>query len=565
MDKEHDEILNELIKYYDEGKDESVTSDEENIDDTIVISKNTPAPQEETFGDTVIVNVKQKHTEPDEPTDEAVTDETTAIPKVKPEEPIEEVFGNLGLDGKPIDTNDHAQDTQNMQRRHIDINPVEFHNEPEPEEIPKKKRGIWYALKPLWATIITCLCLYLLGLAYINGYVDTFIFNFKCNLELICESIGIEYHPFDDTTSANPYPAVLSDEGDTIYLSMAEASENYTEHNNVREDAPSEYGDISEYRKCLPFEEADNSDFSAYYNGVVCAKSNYICYLNGYGEKEWEYNTSVSDPILSTSGEYIAIAAKEGTQVNLYKGSEFIYSTDVPNKIKTCKVSYDGDIVLVTEQPAYKGAVIVINKKGEEVFSWVSGVNYITSASPLKGRNISVLLTDTSARMTSYVMQFDIYSPDPINAVEIKDTLLYDASFSANIAYASGDNCISAVNPDGGIVYDIRFDSAYITHSDSDKYGNRLVTFTENYIPAMNVYDTDGGLVYSGTIETSPDCIDIFESTVLYNNEREVICNNTDKNHCTAYTSPMSVRDLILLNEDSYVIVYEDTLEFIGV
>ena len=76
---------------------------------------------------------------------------------------------------------------------------------------------------------------------------------------------------------------------------------------------------------------------------------------------------------------YIAIAAKNGTQLSLYKDNELLFSLDTDNKILSCDVSERGDIALITERSAYKGAVIVINKRGEEIFSWASGVNYITS------------------------------------------------------------------------------------------------------------------------------------------------------------------------------------------
>ncbi len=559
MDKERDEILNELIKYYDGDVQEAPEKpEEESIDNTIVIHKSTPAPQEETLGDTMVVKPKASS----EKEQVQTIEETTAvhIPQKAPE-PVEEVFGNLGLDGKPL----IADDTENSEppkRRRIDIEPVVFNHEPE-EEYSQDRTGIWYALKPLWATMIVCMCIFFVFVLYVKGYVRTYIYNFTSNLEFICESLGIDY-PFTEDVSVNPYPSVLS--GDTdIELSPSEAGEGYTERNNVHEETESGYAGIKEQKKLLPFDEAGSSDFSAYKNGVVCTKSNYICFLNASGKTEWEYSTSVPNPILSTAGDYIAIAAKNGTQVSLYNGADFVYSTDAPARIKTCRVSEEGDVVIVTEKTSYKGAVVVINKNGEEVFSWASGINYITSASPVKGRNVAVVLADTSSRVKSYIMMFDIKSPDPTGGIELTETLVYDASYSGNTVYASGDNSIVSVNPDGETNYDIRFDDVHITRSDSDHRGNRLVTFTKQHIPAMNVYNKNGELVYSGNIEASPDCIDIYGTTVLYNNGRDIMCGDIKDETLTAYTAPMAVKDLILLNSSTYVIVYEDTLEFIGI
>lgn len=566
MDNERDDFLNNLIKYYDDKDSESeqeTVSPPETSGDTIVLPKSPQLPHDENLGDTVIVNTVSK------PHETVVTDngETTAIPVAHTEknEPVEEVFGNLGLDGKPL-----VQEETPKPRRRIEIpDPVTFGTAKTSVSIeqPIKKTGVWHSLKPLWASVIVTVLLSSLYCAYKDGYIDKYIFNFKCNLELICERLGIDYNPFDYTeySESNPDPTVLSGFAGTITLSKAEAGEGYTEKNNVRTEDFSDYNSIKEYRSCLPFDDAGNSGFSAFDNGIVCAKSNYICYLTEKGEKKWEFRTSVSEPIISTSGNYIAIAAKNGTDVCLYESDKLMYTAYTDNKIKSCKVSYNGDIVLVTEKQAYKGAVVVLNKKGEEVFSWVSGVNYITSATPLKNRKVAVTLTDTSKNVISYIMIFDIYSPDPIGAAELTDTLLYDSSFSSDMAYASGDNCIAAVNLSGETVYDVRFDSVAITRSSSDAYGNRLVTFTENYIPAMNLYNKKGELIHSEVIDASPDCTDIYESTVLYNNGREIICGDVESDKRTVYTAPMNVKQLILINDSSYAAIYEDTIEFIGI
>ena len=89
------------------------------------------------------------------------------------------------------------------------------------------------------------------------------------------------------------------------------------------------------------------------------------------GEKKWEHETQISNPILSVSGKYIAVAGKDSTHLNLYKGKKLLYAIDIPDRIKTCSVSEKGDVALITDKTAYKGAVSVFNKKGEEVFSWI--------------------------------------------------------------------------------------------------------------------------------------------------------------------------------------------------
>ena len=135
MNKENDNFLDDLIDYYDNAEDDLAGQ-------TTVIpaSVSQSAPPEETFGDTVVVNIKQK--EPDKPTDDVI-DEPTVVniteDNVEPEIPADEVLGNLDVYGNVI------QKDETFVKR--DINPPAPTPAPTPvsastaEGTPMKKNG----------------------------------------------------------------------------------------------------------------------------------------------------------------------------------------------------------------------------------------------------------------------------------------------------------------------------------------------------------------------------------------------------------------------------------------
>ena len=529
MNNEHDELLNDLINYYG-------SPDEENSGDTTVIPaiKTENAPPEETFGDTLIMNIKPQPTA-------VATEETTVvdIPQMQePEIPQDEVFGNLDIHGNVI-----GERPQERERRVIDT-PTPQTRRRTTDTIPVRKTGVWYSLKPLWATIIVCVMLVFSYLFYITdtGIVGIYKSNFSYNFSLLMRVFGIEYNPQKEVPvigDANPFTLTAYAEGEGAV-----------------------YDTVSERKASVPFSGADTASFEKYNNGVVCAKSNYLCFINKNGSKKWEHETQISNPIVAVAGKYIAIAGKDSTHLNLYKGNKLVYAVDISDKIKSCSVSEKGDVALVTDKTAYKGGVSVINKKGEEVFSWISGVNYITSAAMLKSRNVAVSLVSSENNVKSYVMLFDIYSTDPINGTEITDALIFDSVPYKNNAYVSADSSISSVNADGELNYSVRFDNMDITHTASDAKGWRAVSYTEANLPYINVYNKRGSLYSSAQTESIPGYIDLYKSTVLYNNGRDVICGEPDDVK-TCYSAPMTVKNLIMMNRNTYMIVYENSLEII--
>ena len=545
MNDENDKILDELISYYD-------NVDDDFSGDTTMIPpiKSEEAPKDETLGDTMVV----KPITPKEPiAEEATTEETTVInvplseePQAtiniplseEPEIPQDEVFGNLDIDGNIITT-----PQEDMMRRATQKNIPTRRPAQEGSYAPPRKTGLWYRLKPLWATIIVCIMLVASYMFHITdtGIIGIYKSNFAYNFSLIMRVFGVEYNPIKEVPiiGSNPFFITAYAEGEDPL-----------------------YDEIDEKRASIPFTGADSASFEKYDKGVVCVKSNYMCYIDKNGDKKWELDTQISDPILSVSGKYIAIAGKDSTHLDLYKGKKLVYAVSVPDKIKACSVSEKGDVALVTDKSAYKGAVSVYNCKGEEVFSWISGVNYISSVAMLKSRNVAVSLVSTENSVKSFVMVFDIYDTDPINGTEITESLVFDSTPRKNTVYTSADNAISSINNDGELNYSVRFDGMDISHTATDKRGWRGVSFTEANLPYINVYNRSGDLYASTQIESIPDCMDLYKSVVLYNNGRDIICGVIDDTK-TRYCAPMTVQKLILINKSTYMIVYENSLEII--
>lgn len=536
MDNEHDKLLDDLINYYDSPDSDALGGD------TTIITPPQKTPHEEILGDTLIVNTISSEDETNiRPDDDG---DTIAVSVPEREEhiiPQDEIFGNLDIDGNVMPYSPRRE-----VRRAPEIPRPQEHGTSDTQSV--RRRGIWYSLKPLWATVIVCVMLVLSYSFYTadSGIVGIYKSNFSYNLSLILRVFGIEYDP------SGQLPVIGSEINDFFEIT-ASAEE---------ETSAVTYDDIHGVKATVPFSEADTAEYKKYANGIVCVKSNYICFISKNGEIKWENETQISNPTVSVAGKYIAVAGKGSTHLCLYKGSETVFDTDVADKIKTCSVSEKGDVALVTEKEAYKGAVSVINKKGEEVFSWISGVNYVTSAAMLKSRNVAVSLVSAENSVKSYVMVFDIYDTEPVNGTEFSDSLIFGSEQRKKNAYIAADNLIASIDSHGETNYIINFDGMDIIHNAVDSKGWCAVSCTSENLPYINVYNRRGALYASVQTESVPDCIDLYKSAILYNNGRDILCGETDDIK-TRYAAPMTVKNLVMINKNTYLVVYENSLQII--
>ena len=581
MDKEREDILNDLIQYYDgskkpepeeEASAEENAADEINMGDTIAVPapKSAPTPEAEDMGQTRVVKPIEtgdmgETRQIDKVTD--IPDEELLANNTEDAEPVtEEILGCLDLSGKPIDPAPAtAPVIEEPQQQEEEMHRYRREREyDEPEEIPKRRGGIWYSLKPLWVTMIVCAIAVAAFEFYRteDGFIGMYKRNFNDNMRVIFDKFGwnwIDYDKLQIVGKADGQDRILAanDNQTTVVNGTAEKD-------NKPEEKKSLYKRIGDKKTVIPFADADSAAFMESGKGIVCAKSNYACYISSDGKTRWETETTISNPVADTGGRYLAVASKGGRQVSLYRDDKLQYTVDVDNSIRDCKVSAKGDIVLLTDKPSYKGAVLMINRKGEKVFSWSSGVNYITGIEVLDNRHIAVALSNTDESVTSYLMLFDIRSTEPKNGVEIKDTLLYEIFTDGKSICINGDNYIAKLSSGGDVQYDQRFDDVLITHSANDDVkGTRVLTYNEHNLPYLAMYDKKGKSMEAYRIENTPDFLSVYGTTIAYNNGRTIICGNIRDEEKTAYRAPREIKKLILLSNSSYAVVYGDCLEIV--
>ncbi len=344
---------------------------------------------------------------------------------------------------------------------------------------------------------------------------------------------------------------------------------NFKSDNTQYSETPSPesaYSAKAESSVTVSFDGANNTEFMPYKNGIICARTNYMSFIDKTGALVWETETAIVNPILKTAGNYIMLAEDGRNKICLYESGKLLYDTDDPDPIIGANVSSNGDVIAVTNKASYKGGISVYNKTGARIFSWASGSDAVLCADiSASSRRAAVSLLNTDTTVKSSIQLFNINQSDSYAKIEADNTVIFDISFKGNILNAFGDNRIVGISDSGKVVYDTVFDTAQLTHSASDDNGNKLLSLDDGNIPMINMYSGDDKLIGSVPLTGVTDFIDIEGKKLLYNIGRDVFFGKINSKSILKYTAAMDIKKLMIISNDAFVIVYSNSLEIVTV
>jgi len=424
------------------------------------------------------------------------------------------------------------------------------------EEIPQQEdeRLIEPMIKPILKWLIPLLLVLALVIFFMTSElsaVKTYRENFIANISRIMYNMGIE-------PGSEPEEKIeeKTEQENTVEYKEVKATQSNDRVAQYRTDVANDV--------MITFDGASNSEFAKYRDGVLCTKTNYLCYINKDGEKEWEKNISITDPILKVEGDYYVIAQNGGIRFALCSGQDEVYELNAENNILSANVSANGDVVLITEKAGYKGAIYVYNKRGDNAFAWSSGSSSIISADiSAKSRRVAAALLNTDSTVKSGVYLFNIKKPDSYAQRVFDDSIIYNVDFKDDNLNIFADNAMLGMRKSGNISYHIDFGTTELASSAIDDNGDKLLLFTGTSIPVMNIYNNRGKLKNTVSSRKLPDFAYVHDGNVIYNVDREIFLSKLNARIPYKYTAAMDIQGLIPIDEKSFMVIYSNSVSVI--
>jgi len=115
--------------------------------------------------------------------------------------------------------------------------------------------------------------------------------------------------------------------------------------------------------------EKDVLKFShSYNNKIVILENNLLESYNQEGNKEWELDINIANPLYNDSNRFLAIAEKDGKKLYLINENNLAWQKDLEGNIFQIYVNKNGYVGVAMSTTGYKTVIVLYNPSGEEMF-----------------------------------------------------------------------------------------------------------------------------------------------------------------------------------------------------
>ncbi len=249
--------------------------------------------------------------------------------------------------------------------------------------------------------------------------------------------------------------------------------------------------------------------------------------MNQKGETIWSADISLSSPQVETGGAYVLAADLGGNhEAVLYRDGELVQEFPITKDIISAKVNKKGTVAIATAADGYKGSVVVIDKKGRELFRWNSGDGYIMDLDISdNGHYLAVAQLSSAGSQADARIQFiDLFQKKVIETAERPGRIIGEIRFSGTKLITVSDVELCGYSGGGKLLYEVSFagkrPGKYDISSDKilafsayDHLGNSV----------LELYNLRGKLVGRYMADSPVTTLAVHEDRVIVANQRDIL------------------------------------------
>lgn len=273
--------------------------------------------------------------------------------------------------------------------------------------------------------------------------------------------------------------------------------------------------------------DADKQKYILAYDKYIGILSNSKLEIyNSYGAKSTEVDVAISNPIICTNGNYLAIAEDGGQKAYLIADEKIIWENSVEGNITKINVSKSGNVSIITEGTSYKSVIMTFDKSGKELFkTYLASTIAVATDISVDGKYLAIAEVNINGVLLNSSIK--IIEIDKASSGDSINSIVYRYSAEAgkvitNIKYQEKGQLVC--------IYD---DSIHMIYQDQESV---LTEFNHN----VQIADIN---LKSYTVRTEE------ESMGFLRVKTNVILNNIISNADTTYTVDSAIRELKSYNQ----------------
>lgn len=186
---------------------------------------------------------------------------------------------------------------------------------------------------------------------------------------------------------------------------------------------------VSENFTGYTFEVGIDSVHSPFGGGLVVLNKDSLKIINAAGLEDLSEQLKYSSPQLMTGDDRIIAYDKGGNEISIFGSYALLKQITEENPILWCNMNKNGDLLVLTEEPGYKGSVKLYSEDYKQQFQWSSSEYYIISGCiNSNGDTISLLCTGGEQRKT-FIRTYNIHTEQPLYDIELGNSILYSMEY----------------------------------------------------------------------------------------------------------------------------------------
>ena len=403
------------------------------------------------------------------------------------------------------------------------------------------------------------------------SFIENYSYNFKMNILALTRHFGIELsEPVQEFLQDLSTPEPAAADGAADYQPDNQQETDTDAEQARAEDIPDveftepepENKETKNYPVAL--EDASSAQYERYRGYLLCVNETAVMAFDTDGKSLWAVGIHMSNPILQVNGNYYMVAERGGKKIMAFDGKRLLFETQADGNIKSASISSNGDIAVVSDKEYYKGAVIVINKNGDRIFSWNSGADAVIDADISAGsRRLAVSLLNTEDGALSRVMLFDISKTESYAQAEFSGSVVFDVRFLGEVLNVFADDKICGVSMKGKILWESDYTERQLLHYCTDSSGYKLIMANNHNVPELEVLTGRGKQKSLIAAETAPEHMDICSGMIAYNSGRELKFSAVSGKRTKVHTCTRDIHDIYIIDNNNVAVVYNSGLDFI--
>lgn len=316
----------------------------------------------------------------------------------------------------------------------------------------------------------------------------------------------------------------------------------------------------NDQNQIISFSINGSGDYKLFKNYIVLVSKDGVKWFDKSGKLLQEKAMTLIQPVLKTSGSYMAVADVGGRDVYVFKDKSLLWNKKLDDEIISVNINEWGVSSIVMQSKEFKTSVQVYDENGVDKYTKMCAEDIVLSAMVLKsGENVVLNKLSTDGVKTGTTLEFlNIYEEKPIATININEQIAPVLFSTGKTQVAIGANIIVAADEDGKELWRKSANLIYCTAPETSKYIVYSGVFSENGKDTNKVItiNSEGETVYSFNINEKILGMHLYGDRVALRTQRSVYLYTLKGQKVSEYHSPNEIQDVYLTGKKQIVLMH---------